>query len=108
MPPALSIIIPAYNAGEYLDETIRAVLAQDFQDWELIVIDNASTDHTAAILVKIREELKDPRIRILTNAATLPACENWNLAIRQAKGEFIKVMTCLPKEVFGPKWRRSV
>jgi len=92
MPPILSIIIPAYNAGEYLEETIRAVLAEDFQDWELIVINNASTDNTASILVKIREELKDTRIRILTNAATLPACENWNLAIRQAKGEFMKVI----------------
>ena len=100
MPPSLSIIIPAYNAGEYLEETIRAVLSEDFQDWELIVIDNASTDHTASILEKIRKEFNDPRLRILKNATTLPACENWNLAIRQANGEFIKVICAddLPAE----------
>ena len=92
MTPVLSIIIPAYNAGEYLEETIRAVFAQSFQDWELIIINNASTDNTAAILEKIRVEFNGPRIRVLTNAATLPAVENWNIAIGQARGEFIKVI----------------
>jgi glycosyltransferase involved in cell wall biosynthesis len=92
MPPALSIIIPAYNAGGYLEETIRAVLKEDFQDLELIVINNASTDDTASILENIRKELNDPRLRILRNPTTIPACENINLGIVHAKGEFIKVI----------------
>jgi glycosyltransferase involved in cell wall biosynthesis len=100
MPPILSVIIPAYNAARYLEETVRAVLAQNFMDWELIVVNNASTDDTAAVLKKLEEEFRDPRIRVITHASNLPACENWNQAILHAQGEFIKVICAddLPAE----------
>ncbi len=48
--PEISVIIPAYNAGKYIDETIRCVLMQTFTDWELIIVNDGSTDLTAEII----------------------------------------------------------
>jgi glycosyltransferase involved in cell wall biosynthesis len=92
MPPTVSVFIPAYNAEEYLEETIRGVLAQTFQDWELIVVNNASMDSTGEIIQRLASEFRDPRIRILANSATLPAPDNWNVGLRYAKGEFLKMI----------------
>ena len=47
--PAISIVIPAYNAGKFLADTISRVVAQTVSDWELVVVDDGSTDDTAAI-----------------------------------------------------------
>ena len=90
--PLVSVFIPAYNAQEYLEETIRGVVAQTFEDWELIVVNNASTDSTGEIIQRLVAEFRDPRIRILTNSATVPAPENWNVGLRHAKGEFLKMI----------------
>ncbi|MFA9196277.1 MAG: glycosyltransferase family 2 protein [Aliarcobacter sp.] len=92
MQATVSIIIPAYNADAYLEETIRGVVAQTFQDWELLVVNNASTDSTGDILHRLTAELCDPRIRILTNPCTLSMAENWNIGLQHAKGEFIKMI----------------
>jgi len=92
MQAAVSIIIPAYNAAIYLEETIRGVVGQTFRDWELLVVNNASTDSTSNILQRISAELCDPRIRILTNPFTLSMAENWNIGLQQAKGEFVKLI----------------
>jgi glycosyltransferase involved in cell wall biosynthesis len=89
---SVSIFIPAYNAAAYLEETIRGVVGQTFQDWELLVVNNASTDSTGVILHRITAELCDPRIRIVTNPCTLSMAENWNIGLQQARGEFIKLI----------------
>src|SRR6478736_2185706 len=57
--PAVSIVIPAYNYAHYLPETIASVLAQSFARFELLVVDDGSTDNTKAVV----QALKDPRIR---------------------------------------------
>ena len=62
--PALSVVVPAYNAALHLQEALRSVLDQDFEDFELIVIDDGSTDGTAALL---QDFAADPRVRALTN-----------------------------------------
>lgn len=90
--PLVSIFIPAYNAAAYLEETIRGVVGQTFQNWELLVVNNASTDSTGDILRRLTAELSDPRIRILTNPCTLSMAENWNIGLQQARGEFIKLI----------------
>ena len=64
MPANLvSIIMPAFNAGNYIDESIRSVLAQTFADWELIVVDDGSTDNTATIVQEFVRQ--DDRIKYL-------------------------------------------
>ena len=61
--PTISIILPTYNRAEYLDTCLNSVLAQDFTDWELIVIDDGSQDKTFQIVDPLLQ--KDPRIRYL-------------------------------------------
>lgn len=92
MPPVISIVVPAYNAAAFLEKTIDAVLRQTFQHWELIIINNASRDETGAIVDRIVSQENDPRIRVITHVRTLPANENWNSGLREAQGEFIKMI----------------
>jgi len=92
MQKTVSIFIPAYNAAAYLEETIRGIVDQTFQDWDLVVVDNASTDSTPDILLRLAAELRDPRIRFLTNQNTLSMVENWNIGLQHSKGEFIKMI----------------
>src|SRR5580658_6121085 len=56
----VSVVMSVYNGERFLRETIESVLEQTFQDWELIVVDDASTDSTLGILA----EYRDPRIRV--------------------------------------------
>jgi glycosyltransferase involved in cell wall biosynthesis len=74
--PAISVIIPAYNQAQYVSEAIRSVLGQTYPDFELIVIDDGSTDETPKILAKF----SDPRIRVIWQPnAGLSAARNTGL-----------------------------
>ncbi|WP_460810706.1 glycosyltransferase family 2 protein [Microlunatus endophyticus] len=87
--PGLSVIMPVYNVGPYLDTAIRSVLTQDFDDLELIIIDDASSDNGRRIMEMHRE--LDPRIRVIEldhntlGGAGIPS----NLGIRAARGKYI-------------------
>ena len=59
----VSIIMPSYNTGQFIGETINSVLAQTYDNWELIIIDDCSTDNTDQIVA----EYCDPRIRYYKN-----------------------------------------
>ncbi|PUZ28120.1 glycosyl transferase [Chitinophaga parva] len=61
MDPVVSIITPAYNAGKYITKTINSVLAQSFEEWELLIIDDYSSDNTAEVVLTLLE--KDNRIK---------------------------------------------
>ena len=65
---AVSVVIPAYNAGPYIGDTLRAVLAQTRQDWEAIVVDDCSTDDTGAV---VQPFAADPRIRYVRQPENL-------------------------------------
>jgi teichuronic acid biosynthesis glycosyltransferase TuaG len=59
----VSIIMPAYNAEKYIAASIESVLAQTFSDWELIVVDDGSTDSTATVVQEFATS--DPRVRYI-------------------------------------------
>jgi len=85
--PTISVILPAYNVAPYIDQAARSILAQTFTDFELIIIDDASTDQTPN---KIRALATDsPRIKIITNAQNLGLTKSLNLGIAAARGQYI-------------------
>lgn len=84
--PRVSIITPVHNASAFLLETIRSAQAQTLEDWEMLAVDDHSTDNSLDLL-RI-EAASDPRIKVFTSPLR-GAAEARNLALRQAKGDFI-------------------
>src|SRR5258708_7569819 len=83
--PLISVIMPVYNAAPFVREAVESILAQTLGDFELIMIDDASTDGSPEILARFT----DPRCRLLTNANNLGAAETKNRGIAEARGEFL-------------------
>jgi glycosyltransferase involved in cell wall biosynthesis len=86
--PKVSVCIPSYNNAEYLPQAIESVLFQTFADYELLIIDDCSTDGTAGVATGYAA--RDGRIRYLANERNLGMVENWNRCIREARGEYVK------------------
>lgn len=86
--PTVSICVPAYQAASHLRATLVSLLAQDHDDFEVVVVDNHSSDGTSAIV----ESFSDNRIRLVRNSATVPIIDNFNLAVRLSRGEFVKLV----------------
>ena len=84
----LSVCIPVFNGEDYIKEAIESVLTQSFKDFELIIVDNNSTDKTVSIV----KSYTDTRIRFLQNEINIGLIPNWNKALEQAKGEYIKIL----------------
>ena len=87
-PPTLSIGLPVYNGEKYLEGAIASILSQDYEDFELIVCDNASTDSTAAICESFAR--RDPRLRYSRNPENIGAAPNHNRVFELARGRFFK------------------
>lgn len=98
MKPAVSVIMSVYNGEEYLVEAIESVRKQTFENWELIVINDCSTDSTAEILADFAG--KDERIKVHTNEVNLRLPKSLNKAISLCTGKYIARMDaddiCLP------------
>jgi len=86
--PRLSIGLPVYNGEEYLDEALEALLGQTYEDFELIISDNASTDGTVDICHRFAKE--DARIRLIRQNENVGAAPNHNFLFRVARGELFK------------------
>ncbi len=86
--PAVSICVPTYNGGEPLRAAIASVLAQTWRDFELIVIDDGSTDATPEIV----RSFADPRVRYLRNERNLGPQGNWNRCLDEARGRYFKLL----------------
>jgi glycosyltransferase involved in cell wall biosynthesis len=86
--PRVSIGLPVYNGANYLAETLDCILAQTFEDFELIISDNASTDGTAEICSQYAA--RDPRIRYVQNATNLGAAKNYNRVFELSRGAYFK------------------
>lgn len=83
--PLISVCMPAYNTSRYIAEAISSVLAQTYTNWELIVVDDGSTDNT----YEIASSFTDPRIQVVSQENSNQCVAN-NNAFGHSKGEFIK------------------
>jgi glycosyltransferase involved in cell wall biosynthesis len=90
MYPKVSVCIPTYNHSCFLPETIESVLKQSYGDYELLIIDDCSTDHTRDIIEKYANQ--DKRIISLINPVNRGMVKNWNLCLQIARGEYIKFL----------------
>jgi glycosyltransferase involved in cell wall biosynthesis len=117
LPPVFSIILPTFNRENLLLRAIKSVLPQSFENFELIIVDDASTDNTAGIV----KQFADPRIRYYNHTKNLGVAAARNSGIRIAKGRYIsflddddeylpdflkktfKHLSCLPESV-GFTW----
>ncbi|EJS61636.1 TPA: glycosyltransferase [Bacillus thuringiensis] len=86
-PPYVSVITPSYNSIRFIGETISSVQNQSYENWEMIIVDDGSTDQSAA---KIKEIIEgDSRIRLLSLKENVGAAKARNLAIQEARGRYI-------------------
>jgi glycosyltransferase involved in cell wall biosynthesis len=88
--PKVSICVPTYNGEAYLRECLDSALGQTFEDFELLIVDDASSDLTGAIAAEYSRA--DSRIRFFQNPTTLGLVGNWNRCIELARGEWIKFL----------------
>lgn len=89
--PIVTIGLPVYNGEKFLPRALDSLLAQTFEDFELIICDNASRDGTSEICAAYAA--RDGRIRVYRNDENLGAAKNYNLAVKLAQGEFFKWAT---------------
>jgi len=86
--PRVTVLMPVYNGESFLRDAIDSVLAQTFADFELLVIDDGSTDGSVGIV----RSYADPRIRLLQNPANLKLVATLNRGLKEARGELIARM----------------
>jgi len=87
--PKVSVLIPTYNYAHYLDDTIQSVLKQTYTDFELIIVDNCSTDNTDEV---VKKYLNDKRVSFYTNETNVGLVGNWNKCLEYARGKYIKFL----------------
>jgi len=81
----VSVILPTYNRAQYLKRAIESVLNQSYNDFELVIINDGSTDNTLEVLL----EYHDPRIKIIRNEVNIGFVKSLNKGINYAKGKYI-------------------
>lgn len=87
--PVVSVVMNCYNGEKYLEQAIASVFAQTYPDWEIVFWDNASEDASARIAKGF-----DARLRYFRSERTVPLGHARNLALREARGEFIAFLDC--------------
>jgi len=85
----ISIVVPVYNAQNYIEHTISMVRKQTFTDWELILVEDCSKDESAAVLRRITEELQDDRIRVIYKEQNEGAAKARNTGVEAATGRYL-------------------
>ncbi|MEO0409838.1 MAG: glycosyltransferase, partial [Cyanobacteria bacterium P01_A01_bin.135] len=88
MMPQVSVIIPAYNTADYIQQAIASALNQTLTNLEVIVVDDASTDGT----VEVVDSIQDPRLRLLVNPVNQGAGGSRNRALAEARGEWVAIL----------------
>jgi glycosyltransferase involved in cell wall biosynthesis len=92
--PLVSIISPAYNHEKYIADCIKSVQAQTYQNWEMIIIDDGSTDSTFYIAASYATE--DHRIKVFNqkNIGIFRLAESYNLALSKCSGKYVAILEC--------------
>jgi glycosyltransferase involved in cell wall biosynthesis len=83
--PLVTIAIPTFNRATWLRGCVTSALSQSYQNFEVVVSDNASTDNTQEVL----NQFADRRLRVLRQQTTVAILENWNFCLANARGEYI-------------------
>lgn len=86
--PKVTIAIPTYNRAQFLKEAVESVLAQGYQDFELIISDNASIDKTRELV----KSFNDQRIRYHRNNKNIGMMANWNKCVGLSKGNYLMIL----------------
>lgn len=87
--PFFSVVIPTYNRAHLIGKTIDSVLGQTFRNYEIIIVDNKSTDNTVDLL---QPYLKDPRIRLFVQDRNYERARSRNKGFEEANGEFVTLL----------------
>ncbi len=87
--PAVSVVVPTYNAGRYIAEAVTSILSQDFSDFELLLVDDGSTDDTATV---VQPFAADPRVRLLRNERNMGLIATLHRAYAECRAQFIARM----------------
>ena len=83
----VSIVLPVYNGEQYIDKAVESIIGQNYKNWELILVNDCSTDRTLEILE--RYSGKDGRIRIINNAHNMKLPASLNIGFENAKGSYL-------------------
>lgn len=86
--PRVTVIMPVYNAGAYLRNAVLSIVSQTFSDWELLIIDDGSTDDALDTIV----DVKDERIQVLRNSKNIGLAATLNVGINLARGVYFARM----------------
>jgi GT2 family glycosyltransferase len=99
MTPFVTVLVAAYNGEDFLGEAIESVLAQSFADYELLIVDDASTDASAAVV----GAFQDARVRLVRNERNVGQVASLNRGLREARGEVVVRLDqddmCLPRRL---------
>lgn len=85
----ISIVVPVYNAAGYIEQTVSMVRKQTFSDWELILVEDCSTDNSRAVLQNAVEEYADSRIRVIYKEKNEGAAKARNTGLEAATGQYL-------------------
>ena len=83
--PTVTFLVPCYNLAHYLKECVDSILAQTYQDFEILILDDCSPDNTS----DVAKSFEDPRVRYIRNEPNLGHLRNYNKGISLARGHFV-------------------
>jgi teichuronic acid biosynthesis glycosyltransferase TuaG len=86
----VSIVTPTYNSEKYIEQTIQSVISQTYENWELIIIDDCSSDSTSHIILQYSK--KDSRIKLFINKVNSGAAVSRNRGISESSGRFLSFL----------------
>jgi glycosyltransferase involved in cell wall biosynthesis len=89
--PRISVVMTTFNSKDFVQEQLDSIVAQSYKNWELIISDDASTDHTLEILSDYVKRHHNVKIHLLRNAQNLGQAKNFERALTKAQGEFIAI-----------------
>lgn len=88
--PVISVLVPVYNREKYIVECVGSILNQTFDGFEVVIVDNKSTDGTWALCQELAS--RDSRVRVFQNDTNIGPVRNWIRCVQEAKGEYSKIV----------------